>query len=58
VRQFSAVSIPTLLLFGGEEWGRVIEAQGKEYIVRALLGPSPLRNRSQTRAPAWRGGAP
>jgi hypothetical protein len=33
------LSIPTLVLFsGGQERGRVIGAQGKEYIARMLLG--------------------
>jgi len=33
------LSIPTLILFrGGQERGRVIGAQGKDYIVRTLLG--------------------
>ena len=37
--QFGVLSIPTLILFsGGQERGRVLGAQGKEYIVRALLG--------------------
>jgi thioredoxin 1 len=37
--QFGVLSIPTLILFsGGQEWGRVIGAQGKEDILRTLLG--------------------
>jgi thioredoxin 1 len=37
--QFGVLSIPTLILFsGGQERGRVIGAQGKEYILRTLLG--------------------
>lgn len=37
--QFGVMSIPTLILFrGGQERGRVIGVQGKESIVRALLG--------------------
>jgi thioredoxin 1 len=38
-QQFGVLSIPTLILFsGGQERGRVIGAQGKQYILRALLG--------------------
>ncbi|HZD02440.1 MAG TPA: thioredoxin [Actinomycetes bacterium] len=38
-QQFGVLSIPTLILFrGGQERGRVIGAQGRESIVRALLG--------------------
>jgi thioredoxin 1 len=38
-QRFGVLSIPTLTLFrGGQEHGRVIGAQGKEYIVRTLLG--------------------
>jgi thioredoxin 1 len=37
--QFGVLSIPTLILFsGGRERGRVIGAQGKEYILPTLLG--------------------
>ncbi|HZD68931.1 MAG TPA: thioredoxin [Actinomycetes bacterium] len=38
-QQLGVLSIPTLILFrGGQEHGRVIGAQGKDYIVRTLLG--------------------
>ncbi len=38
-QQFGVLSIPTLILFrGGQEQGRVIGAQGKEYILQTLLG--------------------
>lgn len=37
--QLGVLSIPTLILFsGGQERGRVIGVQGKESIVRTLLG--------------------
>jgi thioredoxin 1 len=37
--QFGVLSIPTLILFsGGQERGRVIGAQGKEHVLRTLLG--------------------
>jgi thioredoxin 1 len=38
-QQLGVLSIPTLILFrDGQEHGRVIGAQGKDYIVRTLLG--------------------
>jgi thioredoxin 1 len=38
-QRFGVLSIPTLVLFrGGQERGRVIGAQGKNDIVRTLLG--------------------
>ena len=38
-QQLGVLSIPTLILFrGGQEHGRVIGAQGKDDIVRTLLG--------------------
>jgi thioredoxin 1 len=38
-QQMGVLSIPTLILFrGGQEHGRVIGAQGKDSIVRTLLG--------------------
>jgi thioredoxin 1 len=38
-QQLGVLSIPTLILFrGGQEHGRVIGAQGKDHIVRTLLG--------------------
>ena len=38
-QQLGVLSIPTLILFrGGREHGRVIGAQGKQYIVQTLLG--------------------
>jgi thioredoxin 1 len=38
-QQMGVLSIPTLILFrGGQEHGRVIGAQGKDSIVRMLLG--------------------
>jgi thioredoxin 1 len=38
-QRFGVLSIPTLMLFrGGQEQGRLIGAQGKESIVRTLLG--------------------
>jgi thioredoxin 1 len=38
-QQLGVLTIPTLILFrGGQEHGRVIGAQGKDHIVRTLLG--------------------
>jgi thioredoxin 1 len=38
-QRFGVLSIPTLVLFrGGQERGRVVGAQGKDDIVRMLLG--------------------
>ena len=38
-QRLGVLSIPTLILFsGGQERGRVIGAQGKEHILRTLLG--------------------
>jgi thioredoxin 1 len=38
-QQFGVLSIPTLIVFrGGQERGRAIGAQGKDSIVRTLLG--------------------
>ncbi|HZD75336.1 MAG TPA: thioredoxin [Actinomycetota bacterium] len=38
-QRFGVLSIPTLILFGGgQELGRVVGAQGKDDIVRMLLG--------------------
>jgi thioredoxin 1 len=41
--QFGVMSIPTLIVFrGGQEHGRTIGVQGKESIIRKLLGDAAL----------------